>query len=177
MNGQHVCVPLVFQFPDGPGAGRRVSAPVSLLDLLPTLLDLTGVPNEARLPVDGQSLSELLTEADHPEDSIFSEYHVEKVKIPSFMVRRGKYKYVYIHRYGRQLFDLEADPNEWRNLTGQPALKDVEAELEASILARFDPEQLATAGRESVHRRLIIREALRRNDVHWDNAPRFDATR
>lgn len=169
-------IPLVFQLPDGQGAGRRVSAPVSLLDLLPTLLDLTGVPEAGRLPTDGQNLRELLAGADDPERAIFSEYHVEKVKGPSFMVRRGKYKYVYIQGYDRQLFDLETDPGEWRNLSGQPAFKDLEAGLEASILARFDPEQLAAAGLESVRRRLVIKEALRRNDVHWDYVPSVDVT-
>ena len=90
------------------------------------------------------------------------------------MVRQGKYKYVYVHGYDRQLFDLQADPGEWRNLSGLPAFKDLEAELEASILARFNPEQLAAAGRESVQRRMVIKEALRRNDVHWDYVPQPD---
>jgi choline-sulfatase len=170
-------VPLIFQFPNKQCAGRRVSAPVSLLDLLPTLLDLAGVSQAQFLPVDGQSFIELLGGADDPERAVFSEYHVEKVKGPSFMVRRGKYKFVYIHEYGRQLFDLEADPGEWQNLSGQPELEEVESELEASILERFDPVQLVAAGRESVQRRLVIKEALRRNDVHWDYAPDFDATR
>ena len=168
-------VPLIFQLPGSLSAGRRVSAPVSLLDLLPTLLDLAGLPEAGRLPVDGLSLSHLLTGPDEPERAIFSEYHVEKVKGPSFMVRRGKYKLIYVHGYGRQLFDLEADPGEWHNLAGQPSLREVEAELEASILARFDPEQLAAAGLESVYRRQIIKEALRRNNVHWDYAPCADA--
>jgi choline-sulfatase len=169
-------IPLIFQFPDGQGAGRRVSAPVSLLDFLPTLLDLAGVPEAERLPVEGQSMSEILAGAEDLERAIFSEYHVEKVKSPSFMIRRGKYKYVYVHRYGRQLFDLEADPGEWRNLSGGPALKDIESSREAAILARFDPESLAKAGLESVQRRLIIRETLRRNEVHWDYIPTFDPT-
>lgn len=170
-------VPLIFQFPDRMSAGHQVSAPVSLLDLLPTLLDLAGVRKESRLPVEGHSFVELLAGADDPGRFVFSEYHVEKVKAPSFMVRRGKYKYVYIHEHGGQLFDLEADPGEWNNLSGQAQVKDVEAELEALILERFDPEQLAAAGRESVRRRLIIKEALRRNDVHWDYTPSFDAAR
>ncbi|RPI84829.1 MAG: choline-sulfatase [Chloroflexi bacterium] len=170
-------VPLIFHFPDKRSAGRRVTASVSLLDLLPTLLDLAGVPESDRLPADGHSLSELLAGADDPERTVFSEYHVEKVKGPSFMVRRGKYKFIYIHEFGRQLFDLESDPGEWHNLSGQTAVKDIEAELEASILAHFDPEQLAEAGRVSVQRRLVIKEALRRNDVHWDYSPNFDATR
>jgi choline-sulfatase len=167
-------VPLIIRLPGGEGAGRKVRTPVSLLDLLPTLLDLAGVPNSQRLPVEGESLGPLLGGKEDPERAVFSEYHVEKVKSPSFMLRRGKYKYVYIHGYDRQLFDLDADPGEWRNLAGREAVKGLTAELEASILARFDPEGLAAAGRESVQRRLVVKEALRRNDIHWDYLPTFE---
>jgi len=45
------------------------------------------------------------------------------------------------------------------------------------ILSQFDPEQLAAAGAESVQRRLVIKEALARNGVHWDYFPDFDASR
>lgn len=168
-------VPLLFRLPDA--APRRVSAPVTLLDLLPTLLDFAGVPESERLPGDGATLIPLLQGIEEPERPIFVEYHVEKVKAPSFMVRRGPYKYTYIHGHDPQLFDLAADPGEWRNLAQQPAYRQLAATLEALILARFDPEQLHAAGQESVRRRLIIKEALRRNDVHWDYVPTFDQKR
>ncbi|MDQ3930890.1 MAG: sulfatase-like hydrolase/transferase, partial [Chloroflexota bacterium] len=37
-------IPLIVSFPDGSYSGRKVAAPVSLIDLLPTLLDVAGVP-------------------------------------------------------------------------------------------------------------------------------------
>src|SRR5918994_445390 len=49
-----VRVPLLLRFPDGRRAAERVSDPVSLLDIAPTLLDLARV--EERLPLDGRSL-------------------------------------------------------------------------------------------------------------------------
>jgi choline-sulfatase len=169
-------VPLIIHFPDGRGAGRRIQAPTTLLDLLPTLLDLAGVPEDRRLPVDGNSLLALITE-DDPERTIFSEYHVEKVKAPAFMVRRGRYKYIYIHEHGSQLFDLQTDPGEWYNLADQPQYHELQEELHNLILSQFDPARLATEGQESVRRRLVIKEALKRNDVHWDYFPYFDATK
>ena len=170
-------VPMIVAYPDKREAGKRVSAAVSLLDLLPTVLDLAGVPESDRLPVDGRSFADLLSGPDEPERLVLSEYHVEKVKGPSFMARRGKYKYVYIHGFAPQLFDLEADPGEWRSLAGLPEFEEVEWQLRSAILAQFDPDALAQAGRESVMRRLVIKEALKRNDVHWDYFPEFDATK
>ena len=54
-----VRVPLLVRAPaGGPGRGRRVEAPVSLVDLAPTILDLAGVASGAR--VSGRSLVPLL---------------------------------------------------------------------------------------------------------------------
>jgi choline-sulfatase len=92
-------------------AGERVARPVSLLDLAPTLLDLAGVPAPDRLPLDGTSL------LGDEERTVFSEYHVEKVRAPCFMARRGRWKLIELHGHDRRLFDLDADPGEW---TDQP---------------------------------------------------------
>ena len=45
------------------------------------------------------------------------------------------------------------------------------------VLSQFNPEELIAAAHESVRRRLIVKEALARNDTHWDFSPHFDATR
>jgi choline-sulfatase len=169
-------IPLIMCFPDGRYAGQTVTQPVSLLDLLPTLLDLADVPPEVRLPMDGRSLIGLLDGTERDERPIFAEYHVEKVRAPCFMVRQGPYKYIYIHGYDRQLFDLTADPDEWHNVAGQPALRAVEDTLHRRILAQFDPDWIALDGAASVRRRELIRQAMERNGTHWDYAPAVDAT-
>jgi choline-sulfatase len=171
-------VPLILRFPDESYAGTTVQQPVSLLDLTPTLLDLAGVPAERRLPMDGGSLLGLLAPAAPQEERVvLSEYHVEKVKAPCFMARRGRYKYIYIHGHGAQLFDLIADPGEWTNLAGRPNTQAVETELRGLILAQFDPDCIAREGAESVARRLVIKEAMERNGTRWDYTPHFDGTK
>ncbi len=125
-----VRVPLLVRLPDGRGAGTSVARPVSLLDLAPTLLELAGI--EPPLPLDGQSLF------DESERVVFSEYHVEKVRAPCLMARKGRWKYVYVHGHDERLFDLEADPGEWEDVAGEDQVR---AELRAAILERFDPEQ------------------------------------
>jgi choline-sulfatase len=156
-------IPLLIRYPDGRGAGTAVETPVSLLDLAPTLVDLAGGD---RLEMDGGSLLE-------PSGTVFSEYHVEKVRAPCFMVRRHNLKYVYIHEHGEQLFDLDADPGEWTNLAASHDTK----ELRDLILERFDPDAIARDGVESVARRELIARAMALTTTRWDYSPTFDATK
>jgi choline-sulfatase len=157
-----VRVPLVVRVPGAePGVVER---PVSLLDLAPTLLDLAGVPAEERLQLDGSSL---FGERGGP---VFSEYHVEKVRAPCFMVREGNRKLIYVHGHETRLFDLDADPGEWDDLGGTDG-------LEQLILERFDPAAIAADGAASVRRRDVIRRAMERNGTTWDYQPFTDARR
>lgn len=169
-------IPLIVAYPDGRHAGTVVDQPVSLFDLTPTALDWAGVPEEDRLPMDAESLVPLI-EGNDQARTVISEFHADKVKAPCFMVRRGPYKYVYIHGYAPQLFNLQEDPDEWHNLAGDPALAEVEQELRQVILERFDPDAIADAVLESVARRRLIQAAMIRADTHWDYAPQFDATK
>jgi choline-sulfatase len=155
-------IPLIVRHPD-----RRtgvVDTPVSLLDVAPTIL--AAACADERLPMDGVDLFE-------PRGVVFSEYHVEKVRAPCFMVRQGRWKYVYIHGHGDQLFDLESDPGEWANLAGE---RDT-AELRQAILAHFDPDAIACHGVESVARRDVIARAMAMTSTRWDYSPPFDATK
>jgi choline-sulfatase len=160
-----VRVPLLLRLPDGARAGDGVPHPVSLLDVAPTLLDLAGV--DERLPLDGRSLLD-----PDPDRAVLAEYHVEKVRAPCFMVRRGARKLIHVHGHGSQLFDLEADPGEWDDLSGREDAED----LLALILAEFDPDRIAADGAASVRRRELIRDAMALNGTRWDHAPVFDAT-
>ena len=169
-------VPLLLSLPDRAHAGERVATPVSLVDVLPTLLDLAGVPPEERTPTDGVSLLETL-EAPRDDRVVLGEYHLEKVRAPCFMVRRGRYKYVLVHGFDRRLFDLEADPGEWRDLAGLPEHAGLVEELHGLVLASFDPDRLAEEGAASVRRRVVVKEAMARTGTRWDYTPVFDGTR
>jgi choline-sulfatase len=170
-------VPLIMRLPGDAGAGTRVTEPTTLLDLVPTFLDVAGVPQGERFALDGASLLPLAAGERDPGRFVLSEYHVEKVHAPSFMARRDRFKYVMVHGHEEQLFDLEADPGEWRNLIGQPNYREVEEELRGLVLARFDPAALMAAGQASIARRDLIRRANQKNGVKWDYQPFFDATK
>lgn len=168
-------VPLIFRFPDGWKAGTTCATPVSLVDLAPTVLEMAGVTDW--LPLDGVSLIGLLEGSDLGERPVFSEMHVEGVDTTCFMVRRRRHKYVYIHGEDAQLFDLERDPEEWRNLVGAPGREDIERELRECILRRFDPDGIEAQLRESLLNRQLINRVMQVNDTHWDHDPGLDVAR
>ena len=164
-----VRVPLVIRLPGGERAGPRVDAPVSLLDLAPTFLDLAGAH-----PAGGDGASLLDPGGDRV---VFSEYHVETVRAPCFMVRTSRYELIHVHGHDERMSDLEADPREWSDLSGREERRAVEGELRGAILARFDPDGIAAAGAENVRGRELIARATARNDTHRDHQPVFDARR
>jgi len=63
-DGQHR-VALAIRFPDGRGAGTRVSDPVRTIDIAPTLAELLDVPLAG--PLDGQSMVGLIDGGSDPE--------------------------------------------------------------------------------------------------------------
>lgn len=155
-------VPLIVSFPGG-FAPRRVDQVVSLVDLFPTLLDLATAGQRPDLvdPIDGQSLAGLLAgSATGTQDEAISEYLAEGALEPCRMIRRGKYKYVYLHKYGGQLFDLEKDPRELHDLSGCPQHAAIEANLRAALLHDWDPEEVKARVLASQRRRLFLRDVL-----------------
>ena len=166
-------VPLLARFPDGWQAGSTCANPVSLLDMLPTFCDVAGV--DASLPHDGESL--LGAFGDDAEDRcVFVQAH-EAVGVPCIMARQGQYKYNYIHGHDDQLFDLEADPGEWRSLVDDPAHADTATRLRSAILSRFDPDRMAGENLEGLYRRRHIRDAMKATGTRWNHAPSFDPSK
>ena len=173
-----VRVPLIVA-----GAGRfptgRVEQPVSLVDLLPTLLEMTGSPGLADPAdrMDGLSLVPLLTGRPFPaQRAVIAEFFAEGSIAPCFMVRQGRYKYIYSRPDPPQLYDLAEDPAERRNLATADAFREVEERLRQVVFAHQDPERLYQAVLASQKRRRRIFQAGRQGRrTAWDFAPLRDA--
>ena len=152
-----VRVPLVVA---GPGieAGRR-SAVCSLVDLLPTFLDMARASTQPVDPLAGRSLLPLLRNgaAEWPDEAL-SEYSSEGVIAPSRMIRRGRWKYVHTLGVPPLLFDLADDPRELRNLAGGAAVVEIESSLRERVLADWNPQDIDARVRASQRRRLFLRE-------------------
>ena len=86
---------------------------VALRDVMPTLLDLAGIPIPET--VEGHSMRSA-----HRRDHLYCEHWEDDRAMR--MVRAGRYKLIWYpvgNRY--QLFDLEADPQEMHDLAAAPA--------------------------------------------------------
>jgi arylsulfatase A-like enzyme len=107
-----VRVPLIFRLADGRGAGRRISRPVSTLDVLPTVLELLGLPRPPQL--EGQSLARAL-DGERPRNKL--------IRAPYLGVE--------------ELFDVLADPGETENLLRDPTpeVLRIRDELRAELAA------------------------------------------
>ncbi len=136
-------VPFVMTGP-GVDAGTVCSAPVSLADVFPTVLAVTGTQSaaaDADLP--GASLLKLAGSAPD-ERAVFSEYHGPSSTAASYMVRKGRHNLV-THMHpdaANQLFDMVADAFELADLIDDPAMDAVVADLNDELRTIVDPEAL-----------------------------------
>jgi len=130
-------VPMILAGPGVP-EGQVRDLPVSQIDVFPTVLECVGVGGDM-----GQGVSLFrLAAGETPKRNVLSEYHGMSSKSGEYMIRHGRWKYVYYVQYPDQpeLFDLEADPEELRDLGTDPAQRGVVAECEAILRAMLDPE-------------------------------------
>jgi choline-sulfatase len=171
-------VPLIVRAP-GLFEPGRVAAPVSTMDLLPTLAGLvhTGTLPEVIGPLDGRSLLPHLSGApDH--DEVVAEYLAEGAIAPIVMIRRGSYKFIHSPADPDQLFDLESDPDERINLADDPASDKLAGRFRQEVTARWDLPALDYEVRLSQQRRLAVARALGTGMQNpWDFSPPYDAAR
>jgi len=157
-----VRIPLIVAWPGG-FAPRRVAQNVSLVDLLPTFLDLGSTDSGAADPtveaLDGRSLRSLLeTGVDASwSDQVISDFAAGGVPGPLRMVKRGQWKLIRIGGHPPLLFDLASDPDELVDRSNDPAARDVLASLLATAPDGYDPVSVDAAVRLSQRRRLLIR--------------------
>ena len=134
-----VRVPLVVRGPDL-AEGISVNQNVSLVDVMPTLLDLAATPIPEGLR--GRSLVPALRAETFSEEVVVAEYHAQGMLSAGFMAKKENFKYIYYVDLPAQLFDLAADPNELIDLAGHPDWASVQSNLHQELLARLDPDDV-----------------------------------
>jgi len=109
--------------PEGSSAGKIITEPTSLLDIYPTLLDLSELPkNEA---LDGKSLLPYMGS---------KEFAMNRPIITSYdqgdySVRHKNWHYIKYIDDTEELYNLEEDPNEWYNLASKETYIEIKSEL------------------------------------------------
>jgi arylsulfatase A-like enzyme len=122
-------------FACGPGINpeQTIDAPISTIDLFPTLLELAHVPMPGNLPIDGKSLVPLWNIGSLNRDALFWHFpcYIGQGG-PSSAMRRGNFKLIEFFESGTtELYDLAADPEEKNNLidTNPKLAEELHAEL------------------------------------------------
>ena len=151
-------VPMILAGPDVPVGVR--GDPVSHVDVYPTVMQCfgTNAPEAS-----GVSLLAKISER-----TVLSEYHASSSRAGEYMIRNGKWKYVYFVHYPDrpELFDLEKDPEELHDLGTDKAFSKEREACHRKLLSMLDPEEVdrkakrrqaelvaAHGGREAVIRR------------------------
>jgi len=129
-------VPLVMAGPDVP-RGRTCDTLVNLIDLAPTFLSAFGLSDPA---LRGRSLFDIARAPTDTARTSFSEYHAVGAPSGAFMVRKGRWKYHEYVGFEPELFNLETDPDEARNLAKDSSCLRHLADLQRELRRIVDPE-------------------------------------
>lgn len=150
MYEESIRIPFLMRFPRAVKAGANSRRIVLNVDIAPTILDYTGLSTPAEMQ--GRSLRPL-TEGEPPSDwrtSMYYRYwmHLAHFNIPAhYGIRTERYKLIYY--YGEalgcsgaidkptapewELFDLETDPKELKNIYHNPANVSLVAALKSEL--------------------------------------------
>jgi choline-sulfatase len=174
-----VRVPMIVAAP-GAVQGGLESRGVSLVDLLPTFLDLAtdGNPPQTIDPIDGHSMAGLLHADDpHWQDDVMMEFTGEGIYSPCLILRKDGFKYVYCEDDPGMLFNLASDPKELENLCGHPDYAQQEQSMLNEILSRWDPVEMKQDIIRSQKRRHFLQQVLLKGKrAPWDYQPYRDAS-
>ena len=138
-------IPFIVRLPNRVKTRRGVrhDMPVCLEDIMPTALDIADV----QIPdtVDGRSLLPVMTDGAPPDRA-----HLHLLHSPKFhAIADGRFKYIWFADTGReQLFDIEHDKNEMRDLIHDPSSAFFADELRQTLIneLRDAPEGFVSNG-------------------------------
>ncbi|HLU92811.1 MAG TPA: sulfatase [Membranihabitans sp.] len=146
-------VPLIFSGPGIP-AGESSGEAVELLDMFPTILDLAGIQTISQLQ--GVSLKPFFDNPEYERDIPAITTH----NPGNHSIRNSKWRYISYADGSEELYDMQRDPYEWKNLADVVEYDSIRNEMKKWVPSRS--ESLAPGSR---HRTL----EKRGEDWFWEN--------
>jgi choline-sulfatase len=176
-----VRVPMMVRLPGRGSNARRCALNVSLVDLLPTLLDLAtdGNPPELVEEIEGRSFAPMVhgTTSTWP-DTVAAEFTAEGAITPCVMLKRGTWKYIASRVDAPQLYDLASDPLELANRAGDKSVTAMEKAFRDDVAARWNLDAYHEAVLAGQRTRLFLQKVLMSGQPHpWDFQPWRDASK
>ena len=134
-------VPMIARLPAQFTAGRICSEPVSLVDVLPTVLHAAGQTVDH---VDGAAL-QLIASNECSRDYVLSQWGMSSAN-SIYMIASKDWKYIYSAGENKEiLFDRQADPMESRNAADHPGCSRVKEKLRQALLVYLESTGAADA--------------------------------
>jgi arylsulfatase A-like enzyme len=132
---------LMVNAPGVTKAGSVCDRTVSMMDIYPTLMDLTGL--KAPGVQEGESLMTWLRDPKAPKKTPA----VTTYLFSNHAVRTERWRYIRYRDGGEELYDRAQDPNEWTNLALKPEMAAVKKDLAQWLPKHNEPD--APGGRGS----------------------------
>jgi len=136
-------IPFMMSLPGMGTAGKHCAAPVSLLDIYPTLQELCDLDKKVPQKLAGHSIVPLLKNPGQDWPYVAVTSHGEG----NAAVTDARYHYIRYADGVEELYDHQKDPREYANLAKQPELLPVIKRLAASLPQSWVPEGRKQGGK------------------------------
>lgn len=148
-------VPFIWAGP-GIARGKTVDATVSLIDMYPTLVELCGLPKPDHT-LEGISLAGTLKNPARAKDR---DVYLPFMMPGAYAIINRNWRYIRYEDNTEELYDVQADPNEWYNLARNPKYDAMKDRLRNSA-----PKTFAEPGQVLQRELHLVVEGER---YHWD---------
>ncbi|MDA2937594.1 sulfatase-like hydrolase/transferase [Acidobacteria bacterium AH-259-A15] len=133
-----ILVPLIIRWPGVVKEGTEIKEGVSNIDIFPSVLAMLNIPVPESIELDGTDFSPLLRGQKIPwRDTIFGQYDLHNNGLAFMrMIRTPKWKLVrhYFANFLHELYNLEEDPEETKNLYRNPAYQQIRGQLQKRLI-------------------------------------------
>jgi len=129
-------VPFIVVAPGVTTPGSQSDKAVSLMNIYPTLTELAGLETPGH--VEGTSLVPLMEDQDAPWEHIA----LSTFGYMNHAVRSDRYRYIRYYDGSEELYDHDADPQEWINLAADPDFSDIKNRLAEWLPDRDEPDAI-----------------------------------
>jgi arylsulfatase A-like enzyme len=131
-------LPLITAYPGCENPGSVCDEFVYLQDLYPTFLEIAGAPGHTE--PDTQSILDQIRGKSTPthRDSIYAQFFAQLFTYEQRMIRTRTHKFVYNLSDMGELYDLEHDPWEMRNLFDLPETHAIQDELKEKMMEHME---------------------------------------
>ena len=140
---ESIRVPLIVAGPGVTAKGGVAKSPVELLDVYPTMADLAGFKAQTPKYLDGKTLRQALRNpAAKVKNAAFSQVN-RAGGIPGMSIRTENFHFISWNygKDGEQLYDVQADPRQSKNLVTDPAQAKQLAMLRNQVLKHWPQDQ------------------------------------